>query len=84
MVFKHPIQMLQNDIDNIFSIIIDPINEKMKIVNKPTKNKINLSLKNLSKNLHDRTQFEINKQQRKETEDTVSISGETIKSKDDT
>ena len=81
MVFKHPIQMLKDDLDKIIEhakkLSQDMINTKK------DKEKIKTLLDNLQDKITKRTQVELQRQQRKETEDAVFIQGDSIKTKDD-
>ena len=73
----HPLKTLQEDIDKLFEKLNKDIPDTKK--NEKIKEHI-IALKNIVK---DRIQVDLQRQQRRETEDTVFISGENIKTKDD-
>ena len=82
MAYKHPLLLLQQDLDKVLT------NGNLKILEllKPNmsnnnKDKVKKLLKEMIENIHDRTQIELQRAQRKETENTVFISGDTLKSK---
>ena len=81
MVFKHPIQMLKDDLE----IIIEHAKKlSQDLVNtKKDKGKIKTLLDNMQDKIAKRTQVELQRQQRKETEDAVFVQGDSIKTKDD-
>lgn len=83
MVFKHPLQALQEDLDKIIEKGSSDIEQLLQGVNKANKAKIKDLFNKIQTNVHDRTQISLQRQQRRETEDAVFISGDEIKSKEE-
>ena len=82
MVFKHPIQALKEDLDKVIEHGRDQILELMKGNQKDKTKKMKDIMDSIQEKISGRTQVELQRQQRKETEDAVFIQGESIKNKD--
>ena len=83
MVYKHPISYLQDDINNIIDHGKKQIMEALKGNQRAKDKKIGEILDKMQEKIEDRSQVELQRQQRKETEDAVFISGDTIKNTDE-
>ena len=84
MVYKHPIEVLQEDLEKILEHGSLKVKE---ILNGPI-NRRNIEgipklMSAIKEKVQERTQVELQKQQRKETEDAVFIQGESIKTSAD-
>ena len=84
MVYKHPINVLQDDLEKI----LEHGSLRVKEILKGPKSKKNIEamielMSAIKEKVRDRTQVELQRQQRKETEDAVFIQGESIKTSAD-
>ena len=82
MVFKHPLQALQEDLDKIIGEGHQRIETLIPNVSKTKRNMIEEIFTKIQ-DVYDRTQICLQRQQRRETEDAVFVSGEEIKNKED-
>ena len=83
MVYKHPLQYLQDDLNKIMEHGKKLILEALKGNQKAKDKKITEIMEKMQEKIDDRTQVEMQRQQRKETEDAVFISGDTVKNTDE-
>ena len=81
MVFKHPIQALKEDFEKILEHAKKQVMDVPKA--KGDKEKLKTLLEKMEESIMNRTQVELQRQQRRETEDAVFVQGETIKTKED-
>lgn len=81
MVYKHPIQALKEDFEKILDHAKKQVLDIPK--GKGDKEKLRTLLEKMEESIMNRTQVELQRQQRRETEDAVFVQGETIKTKDD-
>lgn len=84
MASQHPLLLLQQDLDKVLTNGNSKILELLKPnMSNNNKDKVKSLLREMIAHIHDRTQIELQRAQRKETENSVFISGDTLKSKTD-